>query len=64
MRGEYYSVNTTIGFCTCPNGTNGSPCVHQAAVVIKFGQYAINCVCSMSSSARKILAQIALGECN
>ena len=62
VRGEYYSVNTTIGFCTCPNGTNGSPCVHQAAVVIKFGQYGINYVCSTSSSARKILAQIALGE--
>ena len=64
VRGEYYSVNTTIGFSTCPNGTNGSPCVHQAAVVIKFGQYGINYVCSTSSSARKILAQIALGECN
>ena len=60
--GEYYSVNTTIGFCTCPNGTNGSPCVHQAAVVIKFEQYGLNYVCSTSSSARKILAQIALGE--
>ena len=45
-----------------PNGTNGSPCVHQAAVVIKFEQYAPNYVCSTSSSARKILAQIPLGE--
>ena len=33
IRGEYYSVNTIIGFCTCPRGTNGSPRVHQAAVV-------------------------------
>ncbi len=33
-RGEYYSVNTNIGFCTCLRGKDGSRCLHQAAVVI------------------------------
>ena len=36
-RGEYYSVNTNIGFCTCPRGKDGSPCTHQAAVLIQYG---------------------------
>ena len=27
-RGDYYSVNTHIGFCTCPKGRDGSPCLH------------------------------------
>ena len=42
IRGEYYSVNITIGFCTCPRGRDGSPCVHQAAVVIQRGVYSHN----------------------
>ena len=62
IRGEYYSVNTTIGFCTCTRGRDGSPCVHQAAVVIKCGEYSPNFTSSASSSARLILAQVALGE--
>ena len=62
IRGEYYSVNTIIGFCTCPRGTNGSPRVHQAAVVIQCGEYGLNFISSASSSSRQTLAQVALGE--
>ena len=62
VRGEYYSVNTTIGFCTCLKGKDGSPCVHQAAVVIQCGEYGLNFSTSASSSARQKLAQIALGD--
>ena len=62
VRGEYYSVNTVIGFCTCPRGKDGSPCVHQAAVVIQCGQYSPNFTSNASSSARLMLAQVALGE--
>ena len=62
VRGEYYSVNTTIGFCTCLKGKDGSPCVHQAAVVIQCGEYGLNFSTSASSSARQKLAQIVLGD--
>ena len=59
---EYYSVNTTVGFCTCLKGKDGSPCVHQAAVVIQCGEYGLNFSTSASSSARQKLAQIELGD--
>ena len=62
IRDEYYSVNTIIGFCTCPRGTNGSPCVHQAAVVIQCGEYGLNFISGASSSSRQTLAQVVLGE--
>ena len=62
VRGEYYSVNTIIGVCTCTRGRDGSPCVHQAAVVIKCGEYSLNFTSSASSAARLLLAEVALGE--
>lgn len=62
VHGEHYSVNATIGFCTCPKGSDGSPCIHQAAVVVQFKEYGLNYVSSMSPSARQMLAKAALGE--
>ena len=62
VRREYYSVNTTIGFCTCLKGKDGSPRVHQAAVVIQCGEYGLNFSTSASFSAWQKLAQIALGD--
>ena len=59
-RGDYYSVNTHIGFCTCSKGRDGSPCLHQAAVVVQYGEYGLNFITSMSPSARQKLARIAL----
>ena len=59
---HYYSVNTQIGFCTCPKGRDGSPCLHQAAVVVQYGEYGLNFATSMSSSARQKLAQVPLGD--
>ena len=61
-RGDYYSVNTHIGFCTCPKGRDGSPCLHQAAVVVQYGEYGLNFITSMSPPARQKLARIALGD--
>ena len=55
-------MNTTVGFCTCLKGKDGSPCVHQAAVVIQCGEYGLNFSTSASSSARQKLAQIELGD--
>ena len=43
-------------------GKDGSPCVHQAAVVIQCGEYGLNFSTSASSSARQKLAQIELGD--
>ena len=60
--GEFYSVNTEIGLYTCVRGRDGSPCLHQAAIVVHFGEYGLNFVASMSSVARQKLAQIALGD--
>ena len=60
--GDYYSVNTHIGFCTCPKGRDGSPCLHQAAVVVQYGEYGLNFITSMSPSARQKLVRIALGD--
>ena len=62
-RGEYYSLNTNIVFCTCPRGKDGTPCTHQAAVLIQYGEYSFNFIGSSSPLARQKLAQIALGDC-
>ena len=51
-----------IQFCTCLRGKDGSPCTHQAAVVIQYGEHGLNFITSASSSARQRLAQIALGD--
>ena len=37
-REDYYSVNPQIGFCSCEKGKDGSPCIHQAAIVIQHGE--------------------------
>ena len=35
---KYYSVDISIGVCTCERGQDGSPCVHQAAIVLYYGE--------------------------
>ena len=32
-----YTVDCTLGTCTCPQEVNGNACPHQAAVALKFG---------------------------
>ena len=59
---NYYDVNVNIGVCTCEHGQDGSPCVHQAAVVLNFGQESINYIATLSANARLKLAIIALGS--
>ena len=59
---NYYDVNVNIGVCTCERGQDGSPCVHQAAVVLNFGQESINYIATLSANARLKLATIALGS--
>ena len=36
-RGVKYWVYMCIGQCTCPQGKDGSPCSHQAAIVLHYG---------------------------
>ena len=59
---KYYDVNVNIGLCTCERGKDGSPCVHQAAVVLYFGKESVNYIATLSAKARLKLATIALGN--
>jgi len=51
-----------LGVCSCTGGQDGSLCSHQAAVAKLFGIYSVNCVSTISSTARRQLAFIALGS--
>ncbi len=62
VRGKYYDINTHIGVCTCPQGLDGSPCSHQAAVVVTYGDESCNYIATISASARRNIAKLALGE--
>ena len=57
-----YLVDMNLGICSCIGGQDGSPCSHQAAVAKLFGIYSINCVSTISSTARQQLAVVALGN--
>ena len=60
--GDVYTVDMSVGFCTCVLGSDGSPCSHQAAVAINFHKSSINFIPSMHPESRKLMAYIALGE--
>ena len=57
-RGEYYSVNAKIGFCTCLKGKDGSPCQHQAAVVVHYGEQGLHYFFHFSTIFRDLPRQI------
>ena len=57
-----YTLDMIVGVCTCPQGIDGSPCSHQAAVSIHYGRASINCIPTISPKVRQIYAQIALGD--
>jgi len=61
-RGVFYTVDMTVGVCTCPQGIDGSPCSHQAAVAIHYDKASINCIPTLAPPIRQIYATIALGE--
>ena len=61
-RGVFYTVDTIVGVCTCPQGIDGSPCSHQAAVVIHYEKASINCIPTLIPAIRQIYARIALGD--
>ena len=57
-----YWVDMCIGQCTCPQGKDGSPCSHQAAIVLHYGSPSVNCIPVMDPKAKQKLAYIAHGE--
>ena len=58
-----YLVDMSLGVCSCTAGQDGSPCSHQAAVVKHYHIPAVNCIPTLSSESRQLLANVALG-CN
>ena len=56
-----YEVDCRTGMCTCPLGSNGNPCVHQAAVALKYGIAGINFI-PQRPEERIRLAKLAIGD--
>ena len=61
-RGKSSQVNTHIGVCTCPRGLDGSPCSHQAGVLLHYGDESCNYIATISATARLKLAKLALDK--
>ena len=61
-RGVRYWVDMCIGWCTCPQGKDGSPCSHQGAIVLYFGSPSVNCIPVMDPEGKQKLAYIAHGN--
>ena len=59
-RSKFYDININIGICSCDNAQDGSPCIHQAAVVQNFGIESLNFICTLSASAPLEISTIAL----
>ena len=57
-----YHVDVEVGICTCPHGQDGSPCSHQAAVVLHFGCASVNFIPILNPEGKRSLAIIAYGE--
>ena len=56
-----YEVDCRTGMCTCPLGSNGNPCAHQAAVALKYGIAGINFI-PQRPEERICLAKLAIGD--
>lgn len=50
-----------IGQCTCLQGRDGSPCSHQAAIILNFGAPSVNCIPTLDPVGKRKLAYIAYG---
>ena len=57
-----YRVDMDLCTCSCPKGMDGSPCVHQAAVVKYHHLNSLNFVPTLNPSVRRDTAIIALGD--
>lgn len=61
-RGDIYTVDMHLGVCTCPRGTDGSPCSHQAAISKHYHYISCNSIPTMFPTKKRELAVIALGD--
>ena len=61
-RGLIYTIDMHLGTCSCPQGINGAPCSHQAAISKYFHIYSINSIPTLFPERRRELATIALGK--
>ena len=59
---DEYLVDMALGTCSCKQGMDGSPCSHQAAVVLHFHHRSLNFIPTMHAKSRRHLAYIALGD--
>ena len=48
-----YLVDMALGNCACPHGMDGSPCSHQAAVILHFHCKSLNFIPTMHAASRK-----------
>lgn len=58
---EFYEVNVTVGYCSCPVGKYGSFCKHQAAVYNLY-HYKIPSLPPICHETRCLLANLAFGN--
>ncbi|XP_065889230.1 uncharacterized protein [Dysidea avara] len=58
---DTYHVDMAFGICSCKRGKDGSPCSHQAAVVLHYHHKSLNFIPTMHAPSRKQLAYIAIG---
>ena len=59
---QWYQVIMQIFVCTCTKGQDGSRCIHQAAVLVHFGDKSVTYIATLSSSRHHNIAQLALGS--
>ena len=57
-----YNVDMDLCTCSCPQGMDGSPCVHQAAIVKQHHSVSLNFVPTVNPSVRRNFAILALGD--
>lgn len=57
-----YLVDMSLGTCSCQNGRDGSPCSHQAAIILHFHHQSLNFIPTMHAPSRKQLAYLSLGN--
>ena len=60
--GKYYDIDMSAAFCTCPVGTDGSPCKHQFAIFCKFNISSFNFLPYSRAEIRKLYVQVAQGS--
>ena len=59
---QFHQVNMHIGVCTCTRGHDGSPCIHQAGIVVHFGDVSVNYISTLSASRGLAIAKLAVGD--